>query len=257
MILAMGAAAKPADAGPSPECAAPAACRFVPDYNLRMGRNGKATLVHASKTIPFVRTEHGRTKLTLFPGETVVLRLGGKDEPDMVVLEHARADDAPVSWTEIKSTEEAAHLVDELRSKNKIEDLSENRREITDQNATYPDRRADEPAEAPAPVKDTIRVTLKQLAGMPDMFLLVQDGYGRTLSYEAEGFYIDGRWIKLGNCLASSDKTRAETYMFPLAELSLSHLRLTDADPEEHNCPMFRMPQVLIPTRRGVSAYSR
>ncbi len=231
-----------AAASPSASCESSTVCRVVPDFDLKAYWFAKPARVHVPKAVDFIRTQNGHPTLVLFPGETVTLRLGAPGEPPMIVLSAGRVDAAPQAWSEAKIGEEARRLTE----------LDAHGKTITDQSMTVPERKAGDLAEAAAPLKDTIRVTFKQFENSTAMYLLIQDGYGRTLNYEAEG-PINGRWVKLGACKTTSDRLRPNAYLFALGEIGISNLRLTDDDPEDRDCPTFRSKYSLVSSHMPLS----
>ena len=238
-------------------------CRFVPDYKLviSLGVPGvtgtRSTVVHASKTVPFVRSDKGKTTLTLFPGEIVLVRLGSAGEPEMAVVDKDRTDASQLYWTEAKFAEEAHHLFELMARDGRIRESAEGRPHISDLSIVLPAPKPGDPPREPAPANDTIRITFKQLEGTTAMFLLVQDGYGRALSYHARGFYVDGRWLDFGSCLVSAHEGRGESYLFTVAEIELSDLKVTTEDPDAHNCPMFREIHTFHPSTIKNSPYAK
>lgn len=206
MVLAAAAAvtAAAAPAVVSKACDAKPTCRWVGTFELRTPDGGVQTGV-ANTDFDFV--DNGR--LSLLPGEMVVVRLeeAGDGTTTMVVTQKGRAKPASEASADTFVAQVSPEALDEARPLTSLPDDLKAR---------------DVPA-------NSIRLSFQQLAGKPDMMLVVENGYGQPIDYQAGMMLLDGRHKYTTACEVRPKLTSYEHWPHPIVMIDVGAFRFLPA----------------------------
>lgn len=90
-----------------------------------------------------------------------------------------------------------------------------------------------QPYNPPALAPDRVRFTMTVLQGSTDALLLIDNGYGRRLTYRAVMFLPNGRSMPTDVCQVMASKVGIEHWPYPIASLALNGFVLEDATPDK------------------------
>jgi len=189
----------------------PEACRAVAPFELRMG--DKSYPIDLQWTRPWITD--GR--LTLYPGESVVVNI---DTPDKPVVESASAASAVIS------DERAAGMAGLLAPGGAFEGAE-----------GHAGMAAGEPLEN-QPAK-RLRLTFRQAPGSDDMLLVVENEHAASLTYDAGMLHIgeDGLlWSATSVCTVRPGIFNMEHWPHPIVALSIGGFALDPSAPDEVVC---------------------
>lgn len=167
LAVTMAALTAAAEKPPQPaDCTAELGCHFVSDMALTLD-DGSAFRIQANIWAPYVGPD--RREVFLLPGDMVVLKptIGADGRMTFTVVQMGRADDLPL----------------EAMQKQLVQDADAGKLSFDKPSDM---KRSTELAALPPLPPRTIRLSLRQVPGRPDMILTVEQNLDRMVDYHAE-----------------------------------------------------------------------